>query len=245
MRFTKLSAAILALSVSGSAMAATFTADYRHDYRDHYGENYDRICLIANFENGMGFYVDSSFHSWGSVKPGEANYHDGQWGDFGTNATEMSVWWKYKFENSGFSVTPGLITESTSITTGYKPYVRLQYDTDFGLWAAVRPRFDYWRYDGEKDDQQNARIDAWLGYKYGNFGINYNYTHFWALDDDDQGNKRHVYNGHNYNYEHNVALNYRMGNWNPYIEIGNIAAPGTSDKSGRQTRFRVGVQYTF
>lgn len=223
---------------------ATFTVDYRHDYRDHYGENYDRICLIGVLDNGVGFYVDSSFHSWGDTAPGSEDYHDGQWGDFGTNATEMSLWWKYNIAGTGWSVTPGIITESTSITTGYKPYVRLQYNTDFGLWAAVRPRFDYWRYDGDTGDQKNARIDAWIGYNYGNFGINYNYTHWWTVDDVD-GHKRHAYNGNEWNYEHNVAVNYRIGNWNPYMEIGNIAAPGTVEKSGRQTRVRLGVQYTF
>ncbi len=246
MNMKKLAVAIAALSISSATLAANWTLDYRHDYRDGYGENYDRLCLIAGFDNGIGFYIDSSFHSWGKTGPGKDGYHDGQWGDFGTNATEMSLWWSYKVPDSHFVVTPGIITESTSETTGYKPYVRLQYNTDFGLWTAIRPRYDYWRKDGEGVDQKNARIDAWLGYKFDNIGITYNYTHMWALETDPTiGEKRHMYNGKSSNYEHNVAFTYKIGQWTPYFEIGNIAARGTADKSGRQTRFRVGVQYAF
>ena len=239
-------ATLVATGLSTSAMAATWTLDYRHDYRDKQAENYDRICIIGTFENGIGFYIDSSFHSWGKNKPDTAGYHDGQWGDFGTNATEMSLWWGYKIADTGFVVSPGIITESTSEMTGYKPYVRLQYNTDIGLWFALRPRYDYLRVDGSGQDQKNARIDAWVGYKYGNFGINYNYTHMWALEDDPTTNQtRKMYDNNSWNYEHNVAINYRIGNWNPYFEVGNISAPGTATKDGRQTRLRLGVQYTF
>ena len=38
-------------------------------------------------------------------------------------------------------------------------------------------------------------------------------------------------------------MNYRMGPWNPYIEIGDIAVASTSDE--RQLRLRLGIQYTF
>lgn len=253
MRFSKIALGLgLALAAStalvSTANAAKFTVDYRHDYRTGDGENFDRICFIGALENGVGFYVDSSFKS-GSERPGNDQYHDGQWGDFVTNATEMSLWWAYKFEGTGFTLTPGIITESTSETTGYKPYLRLQYNTDFGLWFALRPRYDYWRYDDKRMDQRNGRIDAWIGYNKGNFGINYNYTYMWALNDkfDDNGNvvERHMYNGKDHNYEHNIAMNYRFGQWNPYLEIGDIADNGTAEKSGRQARIRVGIQYTF
>ena len=126
-------------TVATTANAATFTADYRHEYRSEWGQNFDRICLIGAFENGVGFYVDSSFKS-GTEATNDPEYNEGQWGDFVTNATEMSLWWGYKIQGTGFTVTPGIITESTSETTGYKPYLRLQYNTDFGLWFAIRPR---------------------------------------------------------------------------------------------------------
>lgn len=256
MRFSKLAlalgfAAASVGAVATSANAATFTADYRHEYRSEYGENFDRICLIGAFENGVGFYVDSSFKS-GSSNGGRPNatedttptgWNDGQWGDFVTNATEMSLWWGYKIAGTGFTITPGIITESTSETTGYKPYLRLQYNTDFGLWFAIRPRYDYWRYDGATADQKNARIDAWIGYNKGNFGINYNYTHMWALNDNANGSERVMWDNKDWNYEQNLSLNYRIGQWNPYIEFGDINVAGNRDD--RQLRLRVGIQYTF
>ena len=205
MRFTKLALALGAAAAftgatipAAQAVEATFTADYRHEYRSEWGQNYDRICLIGALDNGVGFYVDSSFKSG---------------------------------------------TESTSETTGYKPYLRLQYNTSFGLWFAIRPRYDYWRYDDERADQKNARIDAWIGYNRGNFGINYNYTHMWALNDNADGSERVMWDGKDWNYEQNIAINYRLGKWNPYIEFGDIGVNGTDED--RQLRLRVGIQYTF
>lgn len=248
MRFSKialgLGLALAATTAVQTANAAKFTIDYRHEYRTDYGENYDRVCLIGGFENGVGFYVDSSFKSWGSDGPGSAEYSDGQWGEWTANATEMSLWWAHKIDGTGFTITPGIITESTSTTTGYKPYIRLQYNTDFGLWFALRPRFDYWRLDDKNADQRNARLDAWVGYSKGNFGINYNYTYMKALNDNHDV-ERLMYNGKDWNYEQNLAMNYRMGQWNPYIEIGDMAKRDTSKTSGRQARIRVGIQYTF
>lgn len=249
MRFSKIALGVgLAAAMITAAQAATFTADYRHEYRGEYGENFDRICLIGAFENGIGFYVDSSFKS-GSERPNAGEdtlpqgYSEGQEGDFVTNATEMSLWWGYKIADTGFTITPGIITESTSETTGYKPYLRLQYNTDFGLWFAIRPRYDYWRYDNDKADQKNGRIDAWVGYSYGNFGINYNYTYMWALNDNADGSTRYMFDNKEHNYEHNIAMNYRFGKWNPYIEIGDISV--ASNRDDRQLRLRLGIQYTF
>ena len=249
MRFSKIALGVgLAAAMITAAQAATFTADYRHEYRGEYGENFDRICLIGAFENGIGFYVDSSFKS-GSERPNAGDdtlpqgYSEGQEGDFVTNATEMSLWWGYKIADTGFTITPGIITESTSETTGYKPYLRLQYNTDFGLWFAIRPRYDYWRYDNDKADQKNGRIDAWVGYSYGNFGINYNYTYMWALNDNADGSTRYMFDNKEHNYEHHIAMNYRFGKWNPYIEIGDISV--ASNRDDRQLRLRLGIQYTF
>ena len=241
--------ALAAVTVANTASAAKFTIDYRHDFRSEYSQNFDRICLIGAFDNGVGFYVDSSFKS-GSERPGkDSEYEDGQWGDFVANATEMSLWWGYKVAGTGFTITPGIITETTDKETAYKPYLRLQYNTDFGLWFAVRPRYDYTRndtYTVNKDgkeinnpDTQNGRIDAWVGYNQGNFGINYNYTYMWVLESGD----RKMFDNKDHNYEQNLAMNYRMGQWNPYIEFGDIGVDTTSDK--RQLRFRAGIQYTF
>ncbi|MGD1729776.1 oligogalacturonate-specific porin KdgM family protein, partial [Klebsiella pneumoniae] len=46
-----------------------------------------------------------------------------------------------------------------------------------------------------------------------------------------------------YSQEYNVKVAYKLdNNWSPYGEIGNV---GVNDRSDRQTRFRVGVAYSF
>lgn len=237
--------ALAAATVANTASAAKWTLDYRHEIRSEYKENFDRIAIIAGFDNGIGFYVDSSFKSGTNrpdKDPNKTTYDEGQWGNFVTNATEMSLWWGYKIPNTGFTITPGIVTESTSTVTAYKPYLRFQYNTDFGLWFAVRPRFDYAHNDGAGPndyDTTTYRIDAWVGYSSGNFGINYNYTHMWVADD----TNRSIYNNKDYNYEHNIAMNYRFGQWNPYIEFGEQSV--WKDTDDRQFRLRTGIQYTF
>ena len=52
-----------------------------------------------------------------------------------------------------------------------------------------------------------------------------------------------MYDNKDWNYEQNLAMNYRIGKWNPYIEFGDINVGGNSDE--RQLRLRVGIQYTF
>lgn len=235
--------ALAAVTVANTASAAKFTIDYRHELRSEYSQNFDRICLIGAFDNGVGFYVDSSFKS-GTEGPGkDSEYKDGQWGDFVANATEMSLWWGYKVAGTGFTITPGIITESVSNQTAYKPYVRLQYNTDFGLWFAVRPRYDYARNDDTRGDFHTYRIDAWVGYNHGNFGINYNYTYMKAASSDKNNGRDPMFDNDWNNYEQNLAMNYRMGQWNPYIEFGDMAVSGKTDD--RQLRVRAGIQYTF
>ena len=243
MRLSKiaLGLGLAAVTAFTAANAAKITVDYRHELRSEHSENFDRICFIAALDNGVGYYVDSSVKS-GSERPGpNSEYKDGQWGDFSANAVEMSLWYGYKMGN--FTITPGIVTEIAG-QTAYKPYLRLQYNTDFGLWFAVRPRYDYGRNDGPDGDTKNARIDAWIGYTSGNFGINYNYAHMWALNDTAaDGSKRVMWDNKDYNYDQNIAVNYRMGQWNPYFEIGDMSVASNDDK--RQLRFRAGIQYTF
>lgn len=266
MKLNKIATAVVAatlMTVSATSVsAATWTLDYRHRYEDLSEHHYDRICVIGAFDNGIGFYVDSSFKSGSSTNG--FNEDPDQWGDFTTNATEMSIYYTYKFDGTGFSIQPGLITESTSDTTGWKPYVRLQYNTDFGLWFATRLRYDYWRYDESVSyknnkkgygqdatkvvtnnaDVKNGRVDLYVGYKYGNWDFSYNFTYMKALNDKANGDERHMHDGNDWNYEHEFTVGYKYGNWRPYLQIANLNYGG-GESDLRQTRFALGVAYTF
>lgn len=252
MKFTKFAAAIAAVTLCATvstAMAHTFSVDYRHRFEDQTKYHFDRICLTAALDNGVGFYVDSSFKS-GSSNYGHDNDPD-QWGDFTTNATEMSLWYNYAIEGTGWVLQPGLVTESTQDTTGYKPYFRVQYNFDNGIWVALRPRFDYWRYDTKDKegngvaDQRNGRIDAFLGYKYQNWDFSYQFTYMKALNDNADGSDRIMYDNETYNWEHEFTVGYKMGQWRPYIQIANLKGKNGTTTDDRQTRWAAGVSYTF
>ena len=50
-------------------------------------------------------------------------------------------------------------------------------------------------------------------------------------------------NGKDYSNEYNAKLAYKLDkNWSPYVEVGNVGVKATDE---RQTRFRVGVAYSF
>lgn len=56
-----------------------------------------------------------------------------------------------------------------------------------------------------------------------------------------EGNARN--NNKPYSQEYNVKVAYKIDkNWAPYGEVGNV---GVNDRDDRQTRFRVGVAYSF
>lgn len=251
----KLSKIALGLVVAASIVATatpamakeggTWTLDYRHRFEDVSHRHYDRICVIGAFDNGISFYIDQAFKSGSSNRDG-AGVSD-QWGDFTTHATEMMLGWTHKFEGTGFSINPGLVTESTANTTAYKPFVRVQYNTDFGAWVAVRGRYDYARQDsGLSQDNKTVRGDLWLGYNYGNFGINYDFTYYHSLDEDYDGKNRKMQNNKSWGIEHEVTASYTIGQWKPYIQVANLADPYDGKKtSERQTRYAVGVAYTF
>ncbi|EJH1040945.1 hypothetical protein NCK52_004457, partial [Escherichia coli] len=42
---------------------------------------------------------------------------------------------------------------------------------------------------------------------------------------------------------YNFRTAYAIGQWTPFVEVGNVSVNSTSDE--RQTRFRVGLGYTF
>ena len=258
MKLSKIALGIVAaasiVATATPAMAkegGTWTLDYRHRFEDVSHKHYDRLCVIGAFDNGISFYIDQAFKSGSSNKSssidGKGNGVPDQWGDATAHATEMMVGWTHKFEGTGFSVNPGLVTESTSNGTAWKPFVRAQYNTDFGLWFAARGRFDYARNDsGDKQDNKALRGDLWIGYNYGDFGINYDFTYYHSLDENSKGEKRPMQNNEAWGIEHEVTASYKIGQWKPYIQIANLKDPyvGTQH-SDRQTRYAVGVAYTF
>ncbi|MEM8400400.1 oligogalacturonate-specific porin KdgM family protein [Morganella morganii] len=207
------------------------TLDFRHEYSDSSRINKDRIAFIHSFSNGIGFYIDASIKSVGV--DGEK---DKVFSDVVTNAIEMGLSYNHKINNN-ITLQPGLIFETVTDTSIYKPYLKAQYNFDNGLYVAGRYRFDYARKTKQGvDDEKTNRFDTFIGYKYSKYKVEYDYTQMYS-DAIKYDNKKR-------NYEHNVSFSYQLNDiFTPYIEVGNVAVRPTSD--ARQTRYRLGLQFHF
>ncbi|MEM8102466.1 oligogalacturonate-specific porin KdgM family protein, partial [Morganella morganii] len=104
------------------------TLDFRHEYSDSSRINKDRIAFIHSFSNGIGFYIDASIKSGGV--DGEK---DKVFSDVVNNAIEMGLSYNHKINNN-ITLQPGLIFETVTDTSIYKPYLKAQYNFDNGLY---------------------------------------------------------------------------------------------------------------
>lgn len=207
------------------------TLDFRHEYSDSSRINKDRIAFIHSFSNGIGFYIDAS------IKSGGVDGEKGKvFSDVVNNAIEMGLSYNHRINNN-ITSQPGLIFETVTDTSIYKPYLKAQYNFDNGLYVAGRYRFDYARKTKQGvDDEKTNRFDTFIGYKYSKYKVEYDYTQMYS-DAIKYDNKKR-------NYEHNVSFSYQLNDiFTPYIEVGNVAVRPTSD--ARQTRYRLGLQFHF
>ncbi|MGF7446215.1 porin [Klebsiella michiganensis] len=223
-------AALCGMSFAASAV----TVDLRHEFIDggkSDKSNADRVSVSHRFANGFGFSVEAKWKSGGdnTSQP---------YSDFVGNGHEDSITWQWK-ANKNFSVTPGFNIESNDSRSIYKPNLRVQYSFDNGFYVAARYRYDYTRYPANagKDDDKVNRGDAWAGYVFGDWRTELNYVYARSTE----GVKRN--DNKPYSQEYNLKVAYKLDkNWAPYGELGNV---GVNDRSDRQTRFRVGVAYSF
>ena len=104
---------------------------------------------------------------------------------------------------------------------------------------ASRSRCELTRYpySANKDDDKVNRGEAWVGWVLGDWRTELNY--FYAKST--EGIIRN--NNIDYSNEYNAKLTYKWDkNWAPYVEVGNV---GVKETDERQTRFRLGVAYSF
>ncbi|KAA1051839.1 porin [Pseudocitrobacter sp. 73] len=213
-----------------SASASAVTIDLRHEYTDDSQVQKDRLLISHRFANGFGISIE------GKVKSG-GDDQDKAFNDVVDNGDEYVV--SYQFNAApGFSVQPGFALETSSSKAIYKPYIRGQYTFENGIYIAGRYRYEYTRdTSADKDDEHINRGDLWLGYKIKAWAFEGNYLYKKSEDYDRFNNGKD-------DYELNLKVAYSIDkNWKPYVELGNVSVRSTTDE--RQTRYRVGLQYTF
>ncbi|MEI7233240.1 oligogalacturonate-specific porin KdgM family protein [Pectobacterium carotovorum] len=236
MKFKLLALAVTSL-ISVNAMAVTI--DYRHEMKDTAKNDHrDRLSMSHRFANGFGLSVEAKWRQ--SDKDGTPNK---PFSETVSNGTEVVASYVYNF-NKTFSLEPGFSLDSNSTSNNYRPYLRGKVNITDDLSTSLRYRPYYKRNSGSiggRNTSENGyNLTAVVSYKFlKDFQVDYELDY-------KKANKagQYQYDNETYNFDHDVKLSYKLDkNWKPYMAVGNVAETGTTDN--RQTRYRVGVQYSF
>ncbi|WP_174868307.1 oligogalacturonate-specific porin KdgM family protein [Pectobacterium polaris] len=236
MKFKLLALAVTSL-ISVNAMAVTI--DYRHEMKDTAKNDHrDRLSMSHRFANGFGLSVEAKWRQ--SDKDGTPNK---PFSETVSNGTEVVASYVYSF-NKTFSLEPGFSLDSNSTSNNYRPYLRGKVNITDDLSTSLRYRPYYKRNSGSiggRNTSENGyNLTAVVSYKFlKDFQVDYELDY-------KKANKagQYQYDNETYNFDHDVKLSYKLDkNWKPYMAVGNVAETGTTDN--RQTRYRVGVQYSF
>ncbi|MGI8472237.1 oligogalacturonate-specific porin KdgM family protein [Pectobacterium brasiliense] len=231
---------LLALAVTSliSVNAMAVTIDYRHEMQDKVGNTHkDRLLMSHRFGSGFGLSVEAK---WTGADKKDQPFHETV-----SNGTEVVASYVYNF-NKTFSLEPGFSLDSSSDSNNYRPYLRGKVNITDDVSTSLRYRPYYKRYSKNigqpKETSENGyNLTAVVSYKFlKDFQVDYefdykksNSTAYTPLADNE-----------NYDISHDVKLSYKLDkNWKPYMAIGNVSGSKTTDE--RQTRYRVGVQYSF
>ncbi|KHN56118.1 oligogalacturonate-specific porin KdgM family protein [Pectobacterium fontis] len=237
MKFKLLALAVTSL-ISVNAMAVTI--DYRHEMKDTAKNDHkDRLLMSHRFANGFGLSVEAK---WGQhSKSGTPNK---PFNETVSNGTEVVASYVYNF-NKTFSLEPGFSLDSSSTSNNYRPYLRGKINITDDLSTSLRYR-PYYKRNSDKiggtgPTQENGyNLTAVVSYKFlKDFQVDYELDY-------KKANKAgaYQYDNETYDFSHDVKLAYRWDkNWKPYMAVGNVPESGVTDN--RQTRYRVGVQYSF
>ncbi|KEY58051.1 oligogalacturonate-specific porin KdgM family protein [Serratia sp. DD3] len=228
----KLLTLMVASVVSVQAMAMSI--DLRHEWMDTgKGDHKDRMLVSHRFANGFGFSLEGKWKQDSSDTTPNKPFNETV-----SNGTEAVV--SYQFNvNDSLSLQPGFSMDSTSSSNGYRPYLRAQYNLTKELYVAARYRYEYKRTPskGSDYDAKTNQGDFWIGYTFLNdWQVEYNFLY--------KSSNQVIFDNDKNDYEHNVKLAYKWDkNWKPYIEVGNVKQDSYNDN--RQTRYRVGVSYSW
>ncbi|MBN3063031.1 porin [Pectobacterium aquaticum] len=240
---------LLALAVTSliSVNAMAMTIDYRHEMMDTpKADHKDRLVMSHRFANGFGLSAEAK---WKNGEPNNKNVGNKitpnkPYNETVSNGTEVVASYVYNF-NKTFSLEPGFSLESNSTSNNYRPYLRGKVNITDDLSTSLRYRPYYKRNSdkigGSGPTQENGyNLTAVVSYNFlKSFQVEYELDY-------KKANKAGQYQSdfETWKIDHDVKLAYKWDkNWKPYMAVGNVADSGTNDN--RQTRYRVGVQYSF
>ncbi|MBA0166210.1 oligogalacturonate-specific porin KdgM family protein [Pectobacterium sp. CFBP8739] len=226
--------------ISLSSMAVTI--DYRHEMKDTKSADHkDRLLMSHRFDNGFGLSMEAK---WGQSD--KDNTPNKPYNETVSSGTEVTASYLYKFDKT-FGVETGLNMVSSSKDNNYRPYIKGTANITDSLYYGLRYRASYLRKSDNigttnPSDMKGYTITSTLGYKLpANFVIEYEFEYDKKTK---AGSVGYLADSENYDTTHDVKLAYKADkNWTPYVQVGNVSGSKTTDE--RQTRYRVGVQYSF
>ncbi|MCL6406785.1 oligogalacturonate-specific porin KdgM [Dickeya dadantii] len=232
----------LAIASLVSVNALAVSIDYRHEMQDTAQAGHkDRLLISHRFANGFGLSSEVKWAQSSADKTPNKPFNEQV-----SNGTEVVASYVYKFNNV-FSIEPGFSLESSSSNNNYRPYLRGRANVTDDLSVALRYRPYFKRNSGSIN---NTKGDSTMDKGYtltGNIDYTFlkDYTIGYELEyKKGTSGKTILSDNDDYDITHNVKLSYKWDkNWKPYVEVGNVSGSETTDE--RQTRYRVGVQYSF
>lgn len=248
----KMKLKLLALAVTSlvSVNAMAVTIDYRHEMQDTpKADHKDRLVVSHRFANGFGLSLEGK---WKNGEPSKATKTSNRtttpnkpFQEPVSNGTEVVASYVYNFDKT-WSLESGLTMATSSSSNEYKPYLRGKVNITNNLSYSFRYRPYYKRNSGNigQPDKQTSES----GYNLTGV-LSYKFLKDWQVDYEMDYKKSNQYqnfqsDNETWKLDHDVKVSYKWDkNWKPYAAVGNIADSGTNDH--RQTRYRVGIQYSF
>jgi hypothetical protein len=227
---------IIATSVlSANVYAASI--DFRHEYKGKTDQHASRVKMGNTFENNLSLDLELKFKG----KDGDFMQ------DLQQNGSEIGINYKYAINNE-WALQPGMPIE---FGTGnddrgnvtYKPQLRVTYTPDAvdSLSLSGRYRLDIKPGQSDEDGQDKKyrnRFTFNAGYSIDNLRLGLEMNYYKSHD-----SSYILYDDKDTNYENNITAHYKMGDWTPWVEFGDVSVDSTKDT--RELRSRVGIRYSF
>ncbi|WP_409309788.1 oligogalacturonate-specific porin KdgM family protein [Pectobacterium sp. B1J-3] len=234
----KILTAALASLISINALAVTI--DYRHEFKDTAkADHKDRLLISNRFANGFGLSLEAKWGQHGNDTTPNKPFNESV-----SNGTEVIASYLYKI-NDTFSLEPGFSLDSTSNSNNYRPYLRGKANITNDLSVSLRYR-PYYKRNSNNIGKTDPTSEN--GYNLTTV-VSYSFLKDFQADyelDYQKANSAGVKLADNENYSivHDFKVSYKWDkNWRPYVALGNT--PESKSTDNRQTRYRVGVQYSF
>ncbi len=244
-----------ASTLLAGAVSAT-QLDYRHEYKED-GSQSDRVKMGDGWKINNKWKTNVSFE----IKFKSEDGDDALDRSYLTGA-EVDMGLTYKI-NDNWVIKPGMPVYIDNNENTFKPQVRLEHQSDFGLKSGLRVRYEIHNYvsddgytktnmDGEDLKHEHKLKITYTGaYKIKplpNLKVSWEANYWESLDNVHQANEE------NWDYDYGLKIGYQLGNFRPYAEFWNVKDGNNASSSvsapnkgndHRQGKYRIGIKYKF